>query len=148
MPRLVREQFFARPRPEIFAFFADASNLARITPDFLHFTILTPMPLEVGAGALIDYRLRLFGIPFRWRTRIEAFEPPERFSDIQALGPYRSWHHLHEFEERDGGTLMRDTVDYELPLGPLGAVAHALFVRRSVARIFDHRREVLAREFG
>ncbi|MHC4136210.1 MAG: SRPBCC family protein [Planctomycetota bacterium] len=148
MPRLVREQFFARPRPEIFAFFADASNLARITPDFLHFTILTPMPLEVGAGALIDYRLRLFGIPFRWRTRIEAFEPPERFSDIQARGPYRSWHHMHEFEERDGGTLMRDTVDYELPLGPLGAVAHALFVRRSVARIFDHRREVLAREFG
>jgi len=148
VPRLVREQFFPRPRSEIFGFFADASNLASITPDFLHFTILTPMPLDVRAGAIIDYRLRLFGIPFRWRTRIEAFEPPERFVDIQARGPYRRWHHLHEFEERDGGTLMRDTVDYALPLGPLGAAAHALFVRRSVARIFDHRREVLARQFG
>lgn len=148
MPRLSREQFFARPRAEIFRFFSDASNLGRITPDFLHFTILTPLPLDVKAGARIDYRLRLFGIPFRWRTRIEAFEPPERFSDVQERGPYRRWHHLHEFEERDGGTLMRDTVDYELPLGPLGALAHALFVRRSVQRIFDYRREVLAREFG
>jgi hypothetical protein len=148
VPRLVREQFLARPRPEVFAFFTDVANLARITPDFLHFTILTPLPLEMAAGALIDYRLRLFGIPFQWQTRIETFAPPERFSDIQARGPYRSWRHLHEFEERDGGTLMRDTVDYALPLGPLGAVAHALFVRRSVARIFDHRREVLAREFA
>jgi len=148
VPRLLREQFFARPRTELFGFFADASNLARITPDFLHFTILTPLPIEIRAGALIDYRLRLFGVPFRWRTLIESFEPPERFTDIQARGPYRRWHHLHEFEERDGGTLMRDTVDYALPLGPLGAAAHALFVRRSVVRIFDHRREVLVREFG
>jgi ligand-binding SRPBCC domain-containing protein len=148
VPRLVREQLLARPRPEVFPFFADASNLARITPDFLHFTILTPMPLEVEAGAVIDYRLRFFGIPFRWRTVIETFEPPERFTDVQVRGPYRRWHHLHEFEERDGGTLMRDTVDYELPLGPLGSVAHALIVRRSVERIFDYRREVLAREFA
>ena len=73
MPRLLREQFFARPRAEIFRFFSDASNLGRITPDFLHFTILTPPPLDVKAGARIDYRLRLFGIRFRWRTRIEAF---------------------------------------------------------------------------
>lgn len=148
MPRLVREQLLARPRPEVFPFFADASNLARITPDFLHFTILTPLPLEMEAGAVIDYRLRFFGIPFRWRTVIETFEPPERFTDVQVRGPYRRWHHLHEFEERDGGTLMRDTVDYELPLGPLGSVAHALIVRRSVERIFDYRREVLAREFA
>lgn len=148
MPRLVLEQFFARPRAEIFRFFSDASNLGRITPDFLHFAILTPLPLEIGAGARIDYRLRLCGVPFRWRTRIETFEAPQRFSDIQERGPYRTWHHLHEFEEREGGTLMRDTVDYELPLGPLGALAHALFVRRSVRRIFDYRREVLAREFA
>lgn len=147
MPRLVREQFFPRPRAEIFRFFSDASNLARITPDFLHFAILTPPPLEVRAGTRIDYRLRLFGIPFRWRTRIETFEPPDRFSDLQERGPYRKWHHLHEFEAKDDGTLMRDTVDYELPFGPLGAIAHRLFVRRSIERIFDYRRDVMAREF-
>jgi ligand-binding SRPBCC domain-containing protein len=146
--RLVREQRFPRPRSEVFPFFADATNLARITPPFLRLRILTPLPLAIEAGALIDYRLRLFGLPFRWRTRIETFEPPARLEDLQLAGPYRRWHHLHEFEEVDGGTLMRDTVEYALPWGPVGTVAHAVMVHCTLVRIFDYRRDVLAREFA
>jgi ligand-binding SRPBCC domain-containing protein len=148
VPTLFREQFLPRPREEVFAFFTDIRHLGDLTPDFLHFRILTPLPFELKAGACIDYRLRLFGIPFGWTTRIETFEPAVRFSDSQLRGPYRSWLHTHEFSELDGGTLVRDRVDYELPLGPLGRLAQGLWVRRSVERIFDYRREVLEREFG
>jgi ligand-binding SRPBCC domain-containing protein len=128
-----------KPRAEVFAFFADAHNLERITPKFLHFHILTPDPIAMRAGTLIDYTLRLYGIPFRWQTRIEAFEPLSYFIDTQVTGPYRRWHHRHEFEDVPGGTLMRDHVEYEMPLGPVGAMARWLFVRRSLERIFDHR---------
>jgi ligand-binding SRPBCC domain-containing protein len=141
MPRLVRRQFIARPVDEVFAFFAEAGNLEAITPAFLHFRITTPTPIEMAPGTLIDYRLRLFGCPFSWRTRIETFEPTRRFTDVQLRGPYRRWHHLHEFSEVDGGTMMVDCVEYELPLGPLGGLAHALFVRRTLERIFDYRRD-------
>ena len=147
MHRLVREQFFTRPRKEIFAFFADAANLERITPESLRFEMLTPMPIEMKPGALLDYRLKLFGIPVRWTSRIETFEPETSFSDVQIKGPYRSWHHRHEFFEHEDGTLMRDTVDYALPLGPLGALVRRLFVSRNLDRIFLHRRAVLRAEF-
>jgi ligand-binding SRPBCC domain-containing protein len=144
---LERTQLIPRPRPEVFAFFADAHNLERITPPTLHFRICTPSPIEMRAGTLIDYRLSLFGVPFRWRTLIEAFEPETRFVDVQLQGPYRRWHHAHAFEDAPGGTLMRDRVEYELPLGPLGGLAHALLVRRQLRAIFDHRREAIARLF-
>jgi ligand-binding SRPBCC domain-containing protein len=141
-------QFIPRPRSEVFRFFADAANLERITPSFLHFRILSELPIEMKAGALIDYRLSLYGLPVYWRTRIETFQPEVCFSDIQLKGPYRRWHHVHEFLERDGGTEMHDRVSYELPLGPLGALARALFVRRSLEQIFAHRRAVVSEIFG
>ena len=144
---LERVQLVPRPRREVFAFFADAHNLERITPPTLRFRILTPDPIELRAGALIDYRLSLFGVPFGWRTLIEVFEPDVRFVDVQLAGPYRRWHHTHLFEDAPGGTLMRDRVEYQLPLGPLGDLAHAVLVRRQLAAIFDHRREVIARLF-
>jgi ligand-binding SRPBCC domain-containing protein len=137
---LVREQVVARPLAEVFAFFSDAANLEAITPDSLRFRILSPEPIAMRAGARIDYRLSLFGVPFQWRTRIDAWEPGRRFVDVQERGPYRHWHHTHEFAPVAGGTRVRDTVRYALPLGPLGALAHALFVRRQVEAIFDHRR--------
>jgi ligand-binding SRPBCC domain-containing protein len=97
------------------------------------------------AGARIDYRLSLFGVPFGWRTVIEAWEPERRFVDVQEAGPYRRWHHTHTFEDAPGGTLVGDRVEYELPLGPLGEVARALFVERQIATIFEHRRAVIER---
>lgn len=145
---LERAQLIPRPRAEVFAFFSDAHNLEAITPGFLRFRVLTPAPIAMSEGARIDYRLSLFGVPFTWRTRIAAWEPGERFVDVQLSGPYRRWHHTHAFADAPGGTLMTDRVEYALPLGPLGAFAHALFVRRTVERIFDHRREVIAARLG
>ncbi len=141
---LERSLFIPRPRADVFAFFSDALNLERITPAFLHFHILTPPPIAMFAGTLIDYELRLYGVRFKWQTRIEAFEPPSFFIDTQVKGPYKLWHHRHEFEDAPGGTLMRDRLDYDLSFGPLGAIAHALFVRRSVEQIFDHRNQTIA----
>lgn len=145
---LHRSQVLPRPRGEVFAFFEDAANLARITPDFLGFEIVTPSPIAMGAGTVIDYRIRLFGIPMRWRTEIELYERGERFVDRQVRGPYRLWHHTHGFRDVPGGTEMVDDVDYEIGFGPLGGIAHGLFVRRTLARIFDYRAEVVAGLFG
>ena len=142
---LEREQLIPLPRAQVFAFFAEAGNLERLTPSTLRFEILTPPPLHIQAGTLIDYRIRLFGVPMRWRTLIEVFEPETRFIDVQLRGPYKSWRHLHEFEDVAGGTKMLDRVEYEVGLGPLGEVARRLFVDRQVESIFDYRREAVAR---
>jgi len=140
---LQRVQILPRPRDEVFAFFEDARNLEAITPPFLRFRVVTPGPIAMRAGALIEYRLSLFGAPFGWQTEIEIYEPTRRFVDRQLRGPYRVWRHTHEFEDVAGGTRMTDHVEYELPLGPLGDIAHALFVKRTVAKIFDYRAEVI-----
>jgi ligand-binding SRPBCC domain-containing protein len=145
--RFETSQVVPRPRAELFAFFADAHNLERITPDFLRFRIETKGPIELRAGALIDYSLRLYGVPIRWRTRIEQFDPPRGFVDVQLHGPYRRWIHRHEFESVASGTQMRDCVDYELPYGLLGRWAHGFFVRRSLRAIFAHRARVIAELF-
>ena len=141
---LERAQHVPRSRADVFAFFADAHNLEEITPRFLRFRIVTPGRIAMAPGALIDYRLSLFGVPFAWRTRIEEYVPGERFMDVQLSGPYRRWRHLYTFEDAPGGTVVGDRVEYELPLGPLGAIAHALLVRRSLARIFAHRERRIA----
>lgn len=144
--RLDRQQRIQRPPNETFALFADAHRLEAITPPWLGFRVVTPAPIEMRPGALIDYRLRLRGVPVRWRTRIAVWEPGRRFVDVQVAGPYRLWHHTHEFEPDGGdGTVIRDTVRYALPLGPLGALAHLAFVRRDLERIFDFRREAIKR---
>jgi ligand-binding SRPBCC domain-containing protein len=144
---LTREQLVPRPRHDVFAFFADPANLERLTPRTLRFSISTQQPIEMRPGAVIDYRLSLFGIPFRWRTVIEAFERESHFIDVQAQGPYASWRHRHDFLEAPGGTLIRDRVEYALPLGPLGELAHTLFVRRQLQQIFDYRHRVIAELF-
>ncbi len=140
-----QEQWLPRPRDLVFPFFADAGNLQAITPPWVGFEIMTPRPIEMKAGALIDYRIHLHGIPVPWRTEITAWEPPFRFVDTQRRGPYRKWVHTHSFEERDGGTLCRDHVEYAVPGG---ALIHWLFVSRDVRRIFEHRRRVLDRLFA
>ena len=116
---------------EAFAFYADARNLEAITPPWLGFRVTTPGEIEMRAGTLIDYRLKLHGIPVRWRTRIEAWDPPHRFVDAQIRGPYSLWEHTHSFEpDGPGAVTIADRVRYALPLGPLGALAHTAFVRQ------------------
>lgn len=143
-----REQRLARPPDEVFGFFADARNLERITPTFLRFRLVGDVPDELGAGTLIRYRLRLHGIPIRWLTRIEQWEPGRRFADLQLRGPYRYWHHTHEFEPDAGGTVMRDTVRYAMRAGALGELAQRRMVESDLKRIFDHRHDRVAELFG
>ena len=136
---LERDQWIPAPLEDVFAFFSDAHNLERITPRWLGFRILTPRPIEMAVGARIDYRIRLAGVPMRWRTRIREWKPGEGFVDEQESGPYALWRHAHGFRELPGGVMMTDRVEYRLPLGPLGRLAHALAVRASLAAIFDYR---------
>jgi hypothetical protein len=145
---LERSQRLPRAPDEVFPFFADAFNLEAITPAWLHFRVLTPAPVTMAPGALLDYRLRLHGLPLRWLTRIEAWEPPLRFADVQVRGPYRLWHHTHSFEPDGDGTLVRDRVRYALPLGPLGELAHAALVRRDLDRIFAFRHAAVRARLG
>ncbi|MEE2830276.1 MAG: SRPBCC family protein [Myxococcota bacterium] len=139
--RMVQSQFLPRPRSLVWEFFANAENLERITPDFLGFEILTPCPIDMARGTLIDYRLALFGLPMKWRTEIIVFDPPVQFVDVQLEGPYALWHHSHRFEEAEGGTRMIDQVDYRPPLGVLGGLANKLFVQRTLRRIFRYRNQ-------
>ena len=146
---LRREQRLPGSPDDVFPFFADAGNLEAITPPWLSFAITTPRPIDMHVGTIIEYRLRLHALPIRWLTQIEAWEPGVRFVDRQLRGPYALWHHTHEFEPAPGGgTLMRDVVRYALPLGPAGGIAHALVVKRDLERIFDFRREEVARRLG
>lgn len=142
---LEQQQLVRRPLAEVFAFFENPANLQHLTPPFLDFRILTPQPIEMRAGALIDYRLSLRGIPLRWRTRIDAYEPMRSFVDVQLKGPYRFWRHTHTFAETDRGTEVGDHVEYALPFGALGRMAHAWIVERDLAQIFACRREAIAR---
>ena len=128
----------------MFPFFADAANLDAITPPWLNFRIVTPKPIVMRLAALIDYRLRVRGLPLRWQTRINAWEPPHRFEDEQLRGPYRQWIHEHTFEARDGGILACDRVRYAVPFDWL---VHGWLVRPDIERIFHHRTEMLKRRF-
>jgi len=145
---LQTEQWLPRPLEEVFAFFSDAANLEELTPPWLHFRILTPLPIEMRAGVLIDYQIQYRIVPLRWRTEITVWEPPHRFVDRQLRGPYRQWIHEHTFEAKDGGTLMRDRVDYAVPGWLLEPLIHAWIVGPDVRRIFAYREEKMRQRFG
>jgi hypothetical protein len=135
------EQWLARPPEQVFPFFADPANLEKITPPFLRFRILGATTPRIGSGTLIDYALRLHGLPLRWQSRIESWQPNRVFVDVQTHGPYSLWHHTHEFEPADGGTVMRDRVRYRLPFGALGDLVAGGSVRRDLEAIFEFRRK-------
>jgi len=133
---------------EVFPFFAEPRNLARITPAWLGFRIVSAGDLTMRAGLRIEYRVRPLGFPQTWVSEITLWDPPHRFVDEQVRGPYRLWHHLHTFRAVAGGTELVDEVTYALPFGPLGSLAHALVVRRQLATIFDYRARVVRDLFG
>jgi hypothetical protein len=143
--RLERRQFVARPVGEVFAFFAEAGNLERITPPWLSFRVLTPEPVQMAVGTLIDYRLRLHGVPLGWSSQIEVWEPDRQFVDRAVRGPFSLWHHRHRFSASGEGTIVSDEVHYAPPLGALGEIAERLVVARDLDRIFAHRRQAVAR---
>ncbi len=141
------EMLVQRPISKVFPFFENARNLARITPDWLKFTVLTPDPLVMRVGLEIEYKIRLLGVPMDWKSVIAEYEPPFRFVDEQVKGPYRYWHHSHEFRPEGSGTGVIDSVDYALALDPLSRIAHALMVRHQLNAIFRYRQEALSKIF-
>lgn len=146
--QLTMSQWLNQPREALFAFFADAHNLEKITPSLLSFKVITPGPITIAPGSLIDYKLKVRGLPIRWRTHIKTWDPPHRFIDEQRKGPYRRWHHTHTFIEEAGGTRCNDLVEYSPPGGPLAPLINQLVVQRDIEKIFAYRAKVLAEMFG
>jgi ligand-binding SRPBCC domain-containing protein len=146
---LERSQQVEIPPDAAFAFYGDTLNLEPMTPPWLHFHVTNEDPVVMAPGALLTYRLKLHGIPIHWTTKIESWDPPSGFVDTQLKGPYKLWEHTHVFEpDGNGGTVITDHVHYAIPFGPLGVIAHKLFVRRDLERIFDYRAEAFARLVG
>lgn len=143
--RLIREQVIARPLDEVFVFFADVRNLETLTPPWLQFEILTPGEIEMRVGSIIQYALRVHGLPVHWTTAITVWNPPHEFVDVQLRGPYVLWHHRHTFESAGHSTRMIDEVNYRLPLGWIGRAMHSLMVRRDLETIFDFREQTVKR---
>ncbi len=137
---LSTDQLIEKPRDEVFSYFSDAHNLAEITPPWLKFVVLTPRPIVMQVGTLIDYRLKLRGIPVKWQSEITEWNPPYEFVDEQRRGPYRTWIHTHTFTETDEGTIVGDQVEYAV-LG--GQLVNNLLVRRDIEKIFEYRSEKL-----
>lgn len=138
-------QWLPRQPEEVFNFFSDAQNLETLTPPWVKFKILTPLPIDIKEGTLIDYKLKVHGLPIHWRTEITEWNPPHYFVDTQLLGPYTLWHHTHSFAHKDGGTVCSDLVRYR-PRG--GALINQLFVRRDVDKIFKYRKSQLQKLLG
>ena len=132
-------------RVDLFAFFGDAFQLEKITPPWLNFRVLTSAPIDIQPGTLIDYRLRLRGIPIRWRTEISTWDPPHSFTDRQLKGPYYLWEHLHTFEDVDGGTRCNDEVHYQVPGG---RIVNSLLVKHDLKKIFQYRQQAMIEIFG
>ncbi len=138
------EQWISAQREDVFPFFAEAKNLEKITPPWLNFKVLRQSTDSINEGTLIDYTISLKGLPMKWRTNIATWKPPEVFVDNQLRGPYKKWHHTHSFEPFDKGTLMKDQVVYELPMGRLGQLVAGQFVKKDVSKIFAYRTKVIS----
>ncbi len=148
MYSLERTTLLPAPRNEVFAFFEDPRNLAKITPKSMGMTITRIDDLPVRADFRIEYTIRWLFVKLHWITRITKYDPPQLFADVQEKGPYKSWVHEHTFEDVGGQTLMRDRVQYELPFGILGAVTHRLVIASQLKRIFGYRGRKIRKLFA
>ena len=137
----------SKPLDQVFDFFSRAENLEKLTPKWLNFKILTPLPIEIRQGKIIDYEIRLFGIPFKWKTLITDWQPGIKFTDEQLKGPYKTWIHTHHFEAVGSKTVMRDRVEYRPKGGILSPIIHYFFVKKQVKKIFDFRRAMIVTYF-
>ena len=145
---LTFDQFILRPIDTVFAFFEKPENLEKITPPRLGFEILSPQPIQMEEGRVIDYELRVMGLPVRWRTLITSYDPPNCFVDEQNKGPYSIWQHTHTFTSENGGTTVWDKIRYVIPLGIIGQLANAVWVRHDVEKIFYYRKKVIEEVFS
>jgi ligand-binding SRPBCC domain-containing protein len=145
--RLQRRQEVGGDLPDVFGFFKSPFNLEAITPPWLGFRVLHASDPEVREGTRIAYGLRFYGLPLRWESRIAEYSENAMFADEQLVGPYRHWYHRHWFRAIPGGVAIEDVVEYQLPFGMLGRLAHAALVRRRLDRIFDYRARVIAARF-
>ncbi len=141
--KFTTQTIIEKPLETVFSYFSDAANLQDLTPPWLHFKIITKLPIDMKKDALIDYQLKLYGIPFHWQTKILGWSPPDHFVDIQLKGPYKEWIHIHRFEKQGKNTIMNDQVYYSLPFGWLSIPARYLLVRKNIEKIFDYRRKQL-----
>lgn len=148
--QLYREQQLNCDIETAWEFFSNPHNLSKITPKDMNFVVLTDLSsTKIYEGMEIDYKLSpLLNIPMKWKTRITQVDELRSFTDYQLKGPYKLWNHFHEFIPNESGVLAKDTVDYELPLGFLGKIAHSLFVRSKLESIFKHRYQVLEEKFN
>ena len=145
--KLLSEQFIEQPIDVVFEFFSKPENLEEITPSRLRFTIITPSPIIMEKGSVIDYYIKILGISVHWQTLITSFVPPYRFVDEQIKGPYSLWHHTHTFSEENGGTMIRDEVRYIVPAGFLGQIMNFIWIKKDLDDIFAYRKEVISEKF-
>jgi len=144
----VAEQFVAKSQSEVFAFFSEAKNLEKISPSYLRFYVKSQSPSALQEGAIIDYRLKVRGVGAKWRSKILNWNPPNGFSDLQELGPYRYWFHTHSFYPVPGGTLIQDLVRYQLPFAPFGDWIAQKYVRHEIQQIFSYRQKIVGEMFS
>lgn len=145
---LKRTQLIKHPREEVFKFFKKPENLEKITPVDVGFAILTPLPIEIHTGTILDYKINLLGFHIRWTTLITNYSEPEQFTDVALKGPYSFWHHRHTFEESEKGTIMTDEVTYAIPFGILGRLTHKFWIKKQLENIFDYRAQVISSLFS
>jgi ligand-binding SRPBCC domain-containing protein len=133
---------------QVFDFFSKAENLEKITPPFLKFKIMTKKPINLKQGTIIDYKLNLRKVPFKWKTKITAWDPPYKFEDTQVKGPYKQWIHTHTFKQTEIGTMIKDRIEYRSPGWIFEPIINKLFVRPDIEKIFKYRREQFQRYFN
>lgn len=145
---LKRQQLIPAKIEDVFSFFEQPHNLERITPNDVHFKIITPRPIKMHVGTVLDYTIRLWGFPVRWTTLIASYDPPHQFSDVAIRSPYSFWHHTHTFVADGQSTVMNDEVHYALPFGLIGKTVHGLLVRRQLDSIFNYRAKLISGIFS